>query len=1178
MTKYGTRTLAAARGGASLTALFFAGAIGCSIASAQTLPVSASSSQHGNAPSGGVALVAADKAAPPAVTGVATAPVQLAQADPSVTGSADTGAQEIVVQGLRRSIQASLNDKRSAAVMIDEINAQDIADFPDSNLAESLQRLPGVSIERDNGEGRTITVRGLSGDFNRTRINGMEALSTAGSNDSGTSPNRSRAFDYNTFASELFSSLRVQKTSSAETEEGSLGATIDLVTGKPFDYAGSKFGLSTQASYNENSKKANPRIAGLASFRFGADKRMGLLFSGAYNREVNIIDSYMRAAGQSDYVYRGSQFVGEGTPQRAGFAAPTGTALPYKNPEALALQTGSDPLAYAKLYPGAPYGTDGRFDDSTVRIPALPTLNHQIVRNQRLGLTGAYQWEISSKTRLTIDGLYSRFHNTSENDQLSPVGLNRNNTNATYNNAAGRLAPGTARGAYPGLCTPSAGSDIAVSQDCGLATYGTTPAFATALDAKGNLVPAVLGNAAITPGGTTPSNANIFSTNPYNLDPYDYYNNPNSVGYIPSSNGLAYRGALIGRPAVKVRDANVTNGLADYLVLGNVDSRSATDYGAYTTTFWQGTARIDQEFTDNFKMSVQYGRSKSVNRNTGLLVEYNRMDSPENLVYDARGDGPMPLLDFGFDVANPSNWDTVKGFSAIRHYERLVRNTYNGGNVDFDWAVNDEFSIGFGGVIKKYDFFTEQAERNTDTLNPTLKEAGSTVAATSKLVEFGRGLNAPDGTVSSFLVPSLTAFNDLLDFECNCINKWGDWRLTTKRNGGQNSYGVTENDKAGYLEFDFKTEIFGHTFRGNAGTRIASTSVTSHGTSQAGRPIVGKHDYTDFLPSMNLIYEPTRTLLVRFSAAKVMARPLLGNLSPTITSISVPSNGDVTGASFTIGNPKLNPFRSTNLDASVEWYFNRSSLISVAGFSKKISSFPQTVLFTAPLSQFADTETIAAIRQQFTNANQLAYIDADRPFTARQYRDAPGGWLRGVEISYQQNFTFLPGLLKNTGALINYTYIKSKLHYILDPGSATRPQTTGTGPFLGVSPQALNATLFYEDKTIRARVTVAQRKGYSTTYPIAAGSCGPGLTTAGAGTTESVGCDSPLINDFVFSKGTTNVDASLNINLTRNVSITFEGLNLTNQLTNRYAYDGQEATTLYGSSGRVYRAGARVTF
>lgn len=1156
---YGKKMLAAARGSVSMTALVLTGTLGCSAVSAQALPATADASRAG-------------------VTGVSAAPTQLAQAEPSVTGAAGSGTQEIVIHGLRRSIQASLNDKRSSNVMMDEINAQDIADFPDSNLAESLQRLPGVSIERDNGEGRTITVRGLSGDFNRTRINGMEALSTAGSNDSGTSPNRSRAFDYNTFASELFSSLRVQKTASAETEEGSLGATIDLVTGKPFDYKGSKFGLSTQASYNENSKKANPRIAGLASFRFGADKQMGLLVSGAYNRESNIIDSYLRSPGQSDYLYRQSQFVGEGDPQRAGFAAPVGTALPYKNPDALALQTGSDPAAYAKLYPGAPYNTSGRFDDSQVRIPALPTLNHQIVRNQRLGLTGAYQWQISSRTLLTVDGLYSRFHNVSENDQLSPVGLNRNNTNATYNNASGRLAPATARAAYPGLCTPNAGSDITVAQDCGLAKYGTTPAFATAFDSKGNLVPSVLGNAAITPGGTTPSNANIFSTNPFNLDPYDYYNNPNSVGYIPSSNGLAYRGALIGRPAVKVLDANVTNGLADYLVLGNVDSRSADDYSAYTTTFWQGTARIDQEFTDNFKMSAQYGRSKSVNRNTGLLVEYNRMDSPQNLTYDARGGGPMPLLDFGFDVADPNNWDTVKGFSAMRHYERLVRNTYNGGSVDFDWAVNDGFNIGFGGVIKRYDFYTQQGERNTDTLNPTLKEAGSTVAATSKLVEFGRGLNAPDGTVTQFLVPNLNAFNDLVGFECDCINKWGDWRLTTKRNGGQNAYGVTENDKAGYLEIDFKTEIFGHTFRGNAGTRIASTSVTSHGTSQAGRPIVGKNDYTDFLPSMNLIYEPRHDLLVRFSAAKVMARPLLGNLSPTITSISVPSNGDNTGASFTIGNPRLSPFRATNLDASVEWYFNRSSLISVAAFSKKISSFPQTVLFSAPLSQFVDADTIAAIRAQFTNTNQLAYIDADAPFTARQYRDAPGGWLHGLEASYQQNFTFLPGPLKNMGALINYTYIKSKLHYILDPGTATTPQTTGVGPFLGVSPQALNATLFYEDNTIRARVTVARRKGYSTMYPIAAGSCSPGLSTVGSGTKESVGCDSPLINDFVFSKGTTNVDASLNINVTKNFAITFEGLNLTNQLTDRYAYDGQEATTLYGSSGRVYRAGARVTF
>jgi TonB-dependent receptor len=1150
MTITKARVLRASQAGVSLAALLIAGFAATAPAAAQDQSVPTQAPER------------------PAATGAAT----------TQTAADETAAEDIVVRGFKQSIQLSLNDKRNSNVQIDEINAQDIADFPDSNLAESLQRLPGVSIDRDNGEGRGITVRGLGGDFNRTRLNGVEALSTAGSNDSGTSPNRSRSFDYNTFASELFSSLRIQKTPSAETDEGSLGATIDLTTGKPFDYPGLKLGLSTQASYNENSKKPAPRIAGLASVRFGADKRMGLLLSGAYNKEVNIIDQYSRGVGASDYLYRGSQFLGEGATQYSGFAVPTTFSLPYANPEALALQRGSDPAAYAKLYPGAPYNTPGRYDDSQVRIPALPSLTHQQVRNQRLGITGAYQWDVTPHTRFTLDGLYSRFHNESENDQLSPVGLNRNNTNAAYNNAVGRLSPAAARATYPGICTPAAGSDISVSQDCGSKLYGSTPAFATALNQAGQLVPSVLGAAATQPGGVSPANANIFSVNPNNLDPYDYYNNPNSLGYIPSANGLAYRGQLIGRPAVDVLDANVNNGTADYLVLRGVDMRSAVDYAAYTTTFWQGTARLDQDIGDKIKMSAIYGRSKSVNYSTGLLVEFNRMDSPQNFVYDDRAHGAMPTLDFGFDVADPNNWQSVKGFSAIRHYERVVRNTYESGKVDFDWKVNDQFNIGFGGNIRDFGFYTQQAERNTDTLNPTLLEAGSTTAANSKVVEFGQGLTLPAGTPTSFLVPDLNKFNNLLGFECNCVNKYGDWQLTTKRNGGQNTYSVDEKDKGFYLEFDFDTDLFGRGFRGNVGTRVAITDVTSFGTSQAGRPIVGRNSYTDWLPSMNLNYEVLKNLLVRFSASKVMARPLLANLSPTITSISIPSDGSVSGATLTVGNPKLSPFRSSNLDASIEWYFAPGGLLSVAAFEKNIDSFPQTVLYAASLSDLTDAATIAAIRAQYTNVAQLAYLDANLPFTARQYRDAPGGYLRGLEVSYQQNFTFLPSFLKNFGTLLNYTYIQSELNYILDPGTATKPRTLGKAPFLGVSPQAFNATLFYEVKSFRARVSASYRKGYSKTYPIAAGSCSPGLTTAGGGTVESVGCDSPLINDFTFSQNTLNLDASATYNITKNFAVTVEGLNLTNQNTNNYAYQDSPAVSQYASSGRVYRLGARMTF
>jgi iron complex outermembrane recepter protein len=1134
-----------------------------------------------------------------AASSLALATAAQAQDTPADTQPAEAEeGEEIIVTGFRASLRSSIRDKRESVVQVDSINAEDIADFPDTNLAESLQRLPGVSIDRDNGEGRSITVRGLGGDFNRTRLNGLEALSTAGSNDAGSSPNRSRSFDYSTFASELFSSLKVQKTPSAETDEGSLGATIDLQTGRPFDYQGFRLGASAEGSYQENSKKWSPRLAGLVSTRFFGGS-MGLLVSGAYSKSRNELDQYRRAPGAADYLYRGTQWAGNENPQRAGFAAPTGTTFgtAITNAEAIALQTGSDPAAYANLYPGPPFNTTGRFDDSLVRIPALAAIEQQDVENERIGVTASWQWQIGSNTLLSVDGAYSRFDNKSTYNQVSSVGLNRNNTNATYNtapNVGGALAPGAgmpitgntgSRALYPGLCTPNAGSDLVPAQDCGEQLYGTTPAFGTALNQNGALVTSVLVPAAIVPGGATPANGNIFSVNPFNLDPYDYYNNPNSVGYIPSTNRLAFRGSLIGRPAVRVIESHVTNGLADYLVLQNVDLRSAADQSEYRTEFKQGSINFQHAFSDKFKFEIIAGRSESTNFTRGLLVEFNRMDSPGNFVYDERDGGSMPKIDFGFDTANPANWETVKGFSAIRHFQRFVENTYTQGKIDFDWKVADELNIGFGANIREFTFDTALFERNSDLLNPTLKEAGATTASVSKVIQFGQGLNVPDGTLTSFIAPDINAFQQLFDFTCNCINKWGDWRLTNKRNGGRENFGVTEKDTGFYLQFDWDMQLFGRPFRGNAGMRAAITDVESTGNSQAGRPIVGTNKYTDWLPSMNLVYEPVDNLLLRFAASRVMARPLLGNLSPTITAISVPNDGSTQGASLTIGNPQLRPFRSSNLDASVEWYFAPGGLLSLAAFHKKIDSFPQTILFTAPLSTFADADTITAIRAQFTNVNQTNYIDGNYAFTARQFRDAPGGWLKGIEASFQMDFTFLPGFLKNFGVQANYTYIKSELNYILDPGTQNAqgqqvlPQVLGTGPFLNVSPQAFNATLYYETKRLRARVSAAKRKGYSTAYPIAAGACSPGLTNSPA-TPAAAGteCNGPLINDFVFSRGTLNVDAAVSFKITDWISISAEGLNLTNQTSDRYAYAGQEAVTNYASSGRIYRAGVRFNF
>jgi iron complex outermembrane receptor protein len=157
---------------------------------------------------------------------------QVAQNQPTPSPAAadepSPEVEKVTVTGFRRSLRSALDQKKNSNAQIDVVKAEDVAKFPDLNLSESLQRIPGVSITRDAGEGRQITVRGLGPNFTRVRINGMEALSTAGGTDAAGGTNRGRAFDFNVFAADLFNTMTVRKTPSAETEEGSLGASVRL--------------------------------------------------------------------------------------------------------------------------------------------------------------------------------------------------------------------------------------------------------------------------------------------------------------------------------------------------------------------------------------------------------------------------------------------------------------------------------------------------------------------------------------------------------------------------------------------------------------------------------------------------------------------------------------------------------------------------------------------------------------------------------------------------------------------------------------------------------------------------------------------------------------------------------------------------------------------------------------
>ena len=176
------------------------------------------------------------------------------------TAAPAVNLEEVIVTGYRKSLNVALDQKRDAIGSVDSIVADDIAAFPELNLAESIQRIPGVSIQRDAGEGREISVRGLGPQFTRVRINGMEALTTISTSDANGGTNHNRVFDFNVFASELFNNVTVHKTASADIDEGSLGATVDLHTARPFDYNGftsvigaKAVGLRCQLSYRGRS-------------------------------------------------------------------------------------------------------------------------------------------------------------------------------------------------------------------------------------------------------------------------------------------------------------------------------------------------------------------------------------------------------------------------------------------------------------------------------------------------------------------------------------------------------------------------------------------------------------------------------------------------------------------------------------------------------------------------------------------------------------------------------------------------------------------------------------------------------------------------------------------------------------------------------------------------------------
>ncbi|WP_323845739.1 TonB-dependent receptor [Microbulbifer magnicolonia] len=290
--------------------------------------------------------------------------------------------EEVSVTGFRQSLQRSLDTKRMSANNTDSIIAEDIGKMPDLNLAESLQRVPGVAISREGGEGRNITVRGLGPGFSRTTLNGMEVPASTGGLDSSGGVNRGRDFDFNVFASELFNKITIHKSPVASVEEGGLASTVELSTPHPFDNPGQQIAFGGQLTADSFAGESDPRMTGMYSNTF-LDDKVGVLVSAAYSE---------RTVRQEGF----------GTVRWTGPASNGGRS--WANTDADTVINGT-PNSGAN-YPGESFDQTQLLDYMWApRLPRMDSFNRE---QERLGLTGSLQFRPNDRMEFSLDVLNSQ--------------------------------------------------------------------------------------------------------------------------------------------------------------------------------------------------------------------------------------------------------------------------------------------------------------------------------------------------------------------------------------------------------------------------------------------------------------------------------------------------------------------------------------------------------------------------------------------------------------------------------------------------------------------------------------------------------------------------------------------------------------------------------------------------
>jgi TonB-dependent receptor len=941
----------------------------------------------------------------PIATAVALALLSIASAQ-AQTASADTPAEQavdgkqpekVVVTGYRYSIQKSLDQKREANAIVDVVTAEDIGKFPDKNVADALQRVPGVIIDRSGGEGKNVSVRGLSSELTLTELNG-NYIATAESNGDPT-----RSFNYTLMPSNMLSSAELFKTPEARIDEGGIGGTVILHTRRPLDVKSNSGFVNAEGTWADTSKKGDGQFSGQYAWH-DESNRFGILVGYTQQKRT----TRTMSASTENWQWYGDDY--DGHPATDVNGKP------------------SDMTSYW-------WGQSGFYDQSGKYYTnfMMPTsVNFNVKEEQRERKGGQLTLQFKPVRNLNLTANYFRF-DLNQNSQTSTLKIPEWNL-ARYdgdgNWPGGRMldgltfdpsktiVTGAQYSAHPGKTYYCSEAQAAAAgqkpggwgpDDCTIPTpqitgsYNREKARSQTFDIAGEWRNGAL-DADFKAGRTWASGGPSLQFSMPIKPRVQNADGSWTLGNYASAWSLAGTPSMTFSPELM---ANLAKGIGE-IDLGSTSSSWTRNSNQQKYAQADFTWHTDYHWLDSLQFGAKY-RDGGIHRNTGNNYWVCPGTDPSN--YDNRyqaGCDPtankfQPQFLYGQSLGNIAGGIQASAFPAIDYatYIAYLNKTYGAmqtrNETNFVYNVDEKIA----STYLQANFKTDRLRGNAGVrFVRTKQHADSTDQIENYKDYFYNGANGAPAPCQAGGAPAVGA-----PAGSGCVS--------------------------------------GFTTLPDSTAHIQSYAVSSLDRS-----------YNDALPSLNLAFDLTDNLLLRAAASKVIARPSYGDIAAPgglqnysqeyVNDRRLIGGGDQMGWFGSGSNKNLQPYKATQYDLGLEWYFKRGSVLGIDFFRKNVSNFSVPVVMDVSMNV------------------------AGQAVTVQNYSTSAGGRngvSEGAELYLQH--TLASGL----GVQFNYTYNKTNQAAItLEDGT-----NVGTSPLVGSAKNQLNLTVFYETDKLLLRASYNRR-------------------------------------------------------------------------------------------------------